>query len=255
MAKQTVASLLLIAVLVLCIGCKEVRVEGLQCCFDNHIGSCNPGTSDDDRCNQLCLNSCTKGGKCKHFNHAPPTLLIIIVGPIVLYGEQILRRRCEHPRFTIDSVVSTPINASSSEITASWNVSFSLQNRFKHQSIFYEYVSASLFYGDMLLSNSTVPPFHQAEKNKTTKNLTFSARAVHVDELVGKALLAQRQNEARVLKFQVKVKGLVTLSPGIRCGTDYLMIVNCKNVRVGYSPSATVGTLEDWPKKCTLQLT
>ncbi|KAK2997149.1 hypothetical protein RJ639_025421 [Escallonia herrerae] len=224
--------------------CKEVRVEGLQCCFDNHIGSCNPGTSDDDRSEFLVMAPRTasnqREGTWWFYCLLSVALLIIIVGPIVLYGEQILRRRCEHPRFTIDSVVSTPINASSSEITASWNVSFSLQNRFKHQSIFYEYVSASLFYGDMLLSNSTVPPFHQAEKNKTTKNLTFSARAVHVDELVGKALLAQRQNEARVLKFQVKVKGLVTLSPGIRCGTDYLMIVNCKNVRVGYSPSATV---------------
>jgi hypothetical protein len=39
--------------------------NGVKCCFDNHIGNCNPNTPDDDHCNQICLGSCEKGGECK----------------------------------------------------------------------------------------------------------------------------------------------------------------------------------------------
>ncbi|RDX70265.1 hypothetical protein CR513_50510, partial [Mucuna pruriens] len=42
----------------------------VYCCYDNHIGSCKPGTWDDHRCNDLCIkakNSCEKGGRCKEY--------------------------------------------------------------------------------------------------------------------------------------------------------------------------------------------
>ncbi|EPS68194.1 hypothetical protein M569_06580, partial [Genlisea aurea] len=42
------------------------------CCYDNHIGSCDP-SKDNQRCNDLCnQNNCGKGGFCKVFDHAPP---------------------------------------------------------------------------------------------------------------------------------------------------------------------------------------
>ncbi|EYU46786.1 hypothetical protein ABFS82_04G009700 [Erythranthe guttata] len=46
--------------------------DKLVCCYDNHIGECNP-IQDDPKCNQLCLDSeCSKGGYCKVFKHKPP---------------------------------------------------------------------------------------------------------------------------------------------------------------------------------------
>ncbi|ESW31063.1 hypothetical protein PHAVU_002G205700 [Phaseolus vulgaris] len=49
-----------------------MKIEDTQtdvfCCFDNHIGSCNPETQDDQHCNWLCLqHPCEKGGGCKAF--------------------------------------------------------------------------------------------------------------------------------------------------------------------------------------------
>jgi hypothetical protein len=53
--------------------CKQVVCQdAIKCCYDNHIGSCNPG-KDDDRCNQMCLkNTCNKGGFCKVFKRPSP---------------------------------------------------------------------------------------------------------------------------------------------------------------------------------------
>ncbi|PIN20527.1 hypothetical protein CDL12_06769 [Handroanthus impetiginosus] len=69
MASAKFLPLFLIVLFVLSIG--NNHVEALKCCFDNHIGSCNPG-QDDPKCNTLCKENCTKGGFCKVFNHKPP---------------------------------------------------------------------------------------------------------------------------------------------------------------------------------------
>ncbi|KAG5559715.1 hypothetical protein RHGRI_009284 [Rhododendron griersonianum] len=68
MASFKFVSLLVIALLVLCIG--HMEVEGSRCC-NNHpvVGSCVPGRDDDPeangKCWQYCINDCERGGVCK----------------------------------------------------------------------------------------------------------------------------------------------------------------------------------------------
>ncbi|KAK7368766.1 hypothetical protein VNO80_10796 [Phaseolus coccineus] len=48
---------------------EEIQTD-VHCCYDNRVGSCNPGTEDDKHCNSLCLkHPCEKGGGCKVFGH------------------------------------------------------------------------------------------------------------------------------------------------------------------------------------------
>jgi len=45
----------------------------VECCYDNQVRSCNPGTNDDKHCNSLCLkHPCGKGGHCKAFGRKHP---------------------------------------------------------------------------------------------------------------------------------------------------------------------------------------
>lgn len=47
---------------------RNMGVNGrVFCCYDNHIGSCNPGSEKDDHyCNYICKkHHCYKGGICK----------------------------------------------------------------------------------------------------------------------------------------------------------------------------------------------
>jgi len=48
-------------------------VKGLFCCYDNHIGSCIPGTKDDHKCDFMCKKKpCSKGGHCKIIGRKSP---------------------------------------------------------------------------------------------------------------------------------------------------------------------------------------
>lgn len=72
MAKLSVLSFVLIVAIIFCLDCQKVATQdALKCCYDNQIGSCNPG-KDDETCNTKCLQSCPKGGFCKVFKHKPP---------------------------------------------------------------------------------------------------------------------------------------------------------------------------------------
>ncbi|CAL5445083.1 unnamed protein product [Camellia sinensis] len=66
MAKFWASPLFLIVVLLLSIDSNEVNGQDVKCCFDNHIGSCVPGTPDESACDKQCRDSgCGKGGRCK----------------------------------------------------------------------------------------------------------------------------------------------------------------------------------------------
>lgn len=50
-----------------------VQVDGLKCCGDTHIGSCDPGSNDDTRCDNLCKQNCMgMGGHCKIIGSKSP---------------------------------------------------------------------------------------------------------------------------------------------------------------------------------------
>ncbi|KAL3619984.1 hypothetical protein CASFOL_034896 [Castilleja foliolosa] len=73
MAGLKMYPLFIIVLFVLSTEINRVSVEGtaLTCCFDNHIDRCIPGL-DDQKCDQMCKENCTKGGFCKVFHHEPP---------------------------------------------------------------------------------------------------------------------------------------------------------------------------------------
>ncbi|KAL3002786.1 hypothetical protein AAZX31_08G073400 [Glycine max] len=48
------------------------NTNSVKCCFDNHIGSCVPGSSDDETCDDICKINCIKGGHCKVIGNEPP---------------------------------------------------------------------------------------------------------------------------------------------------------------------------------------
>ncbi|KAK7319383.1 hypothetical protein RJT34_04104 [Clitoria ternatea] len=62
------------------------KMMKLNCCTDNNIGHCNPGSSDDQNCNNLCMQqTCGKGGLFLLLLF--PTL---IVGSVSTFSEQCL---------------------------------------------------------------------------------------------------------------------------------------------------------------------
>ncbi|KAL8061741.1 hypothetical protein ABFX02_02G104700 [Erythranthe guttata] len=76
MASVKILPLFLVVLFVLLADINRVsaadEAQKIFCCYDNHIGQCNPGM-DDERCDQLCRDkNCSKGGFCKVFKHKPP---------------------------------------------------------------------------------------------------------------------------------------------------------------------------------------
>lgn len=161
----------------------------------------------------------------------------------------ILRPRL--PDFRVDSLALSNLNLSSSSITANWAINFTVVNPNKKITFYYDQVQAAVYYNDVSLSETTVPPFVQPTRNQTPVRATFAAAGAYVDKSVVEGINGSRGS----VNFNVRVLARVRLKAGWWRARQRLLRVYCGDLAVGMNSSSSAGgTLVGGPKECRVAL-
>ncbi|XP_077249396.1 NDR1/HIN1-like protein 10 [Tasmannia lanceolata] len=178
--------------------------------------------------------------------------ILIAVGLIVLLVLLILPFKL--PDFSISSASVSLINASSSsQLTANWNLTFSVQNRNKMTGIYYDQINASVFYGSDFIAVTSLPPFHQDKHDLTTVQARLAANSMYLGDQVIADINAERSRDA--VNFNFKLISWVQFRLIPRRGRKRLLSVFCDDVTIAYANATAFGTLfTTHPRQCQVDL-
>ncbi|XP_077234428.1 NDR1/HIN1-like protein 10 [Tasmannia lanceolata] len=178
--------------------------------------------------------------------------LFIIIGGITFIIWLVLRPRL--PDFSISSASVSPLNtSSSSQLTANWDLTFSVRNPNKKMNIYYDRIVASVVYGQDVLSVTTLQPFYQAKRNLTTVRARMVVDSFYVGDKVMRNIAAERSLGA--VNFNFRLVAWVRFRSGAWRTRRHLMRVFCEDVKIAYSNATALGTLfGTGPRQCDVDL-
>ncbi|XP_059668656.1 NDR1/HIN1-like protein 10 [Cornus florida] len=176
--------------------------------------------------------------------------VILIIGAIFSIVWLVLRPRL--PEFTVASATVSPINATASEVTATWDVSLLIKNPNTKLTVFYDSLDASVFYGDSLLTQTELRPFSQPKNKQNLIRSRFALVRANVGDNVAKAISSDRARGS--VSFGVRVLSLVRFRTGGWRMRKHLLRVYCDGLNIGYSSSNGRGTLLNPSKECEVDI-
>ncbi|KAH7512241.1 NDR1/HIN1-like protein 26 [Ziziphus jujuba] len=157
------------------------------------------------------------------------------------------------PEFRVDSATVSPLNATQSELTATWNFTLFSRNPNSKLSIYYDRLQASVHYDDDLrIGTTTLPPFSLKKKNDT--RLSFEVGAV--SEYVGQEAVNEiLDGKARgSVKFGVRLLAWVRFRSGFWRMRPHLLRVDCSPLEFGFGRNSVTGTLKGQSTACEVYL-
>lgn len=93
------------------------------------------------------------------------------------------------PSFLVTSTDVDSFKISDNNLTAEWSMSFSVDNRDGTAGIYYDMLSATMFYEEKALAVSLVPPFYHRENSAANLTMSFAAESWLLgEETAGKML-------------------------------------------------------------------
>ncbi|XP_043716635.1 NDR1/HIN1-like protein 10 [Telopea speciosissima] len=176
-------------------------------------------------------------------------VVIVIMGAISLIIWLIIRPRV--PEFQLDSASVSYFNVSTSNLTANWDLGFTIRNPNKKLSVYYDSFFVNMLYGREDLAETSLPPFDQGTRNQTTLRAKFAAASTYVEDNAAKSMAADRSLGA--VNFNVKLVSWVRFKSGGWRTKRHLMSVHCR-VRVSFSSNSRVGYLSDGSRGCDVYL-
>ncbi|KAJ7976208.1 Late embryogenesis abundant (LEA) hydroxyproline-rich glycoprotein family [Quillaja saponaria] len=157
------------------------------------------------------------------------------------------------PEFRVDSASVSSLNATGTELTATWDFTLFVRNPNHKLRINYDSVEATVLYGDdVRLATSRLPPFLQETKNETRVQFQLAARSEYVGEDVVKRVSGERAHGS--VNFGVTVYAWIRFRSGIWRMRQHLLKVYCDPVSMGFSPNNATGTLLGQSRSCEVDL-
>ncbi|KAM7502471.1 hypothetical protein LguiB_001375 [Lonicera macranthoides] len=135
------------------------------------------------------------------------------------------------PIFAVESISATPITISSFQITAGWNITVLVKNRYQQTTLYFDAIEASVYYKDVVLASAAVNSFYRAEGSGGVVEVKLAARGAAVEKWAADAIAGDRDAKG-VVEFDVKVDGRVLFSPGTKSKSMGWVIVNCRGLNV-----------------------
>ncbi|XP_059645808.1 uncharacterized protein LOC132287781, partial [Cornus florida] len=147
--------------------------------------------------------------------------------------------------FQVNLVSVSPFNVSADAIERLWNISFDIQNPNKNDGrIFYEEMEASVFYKQVNVSSTAIPPFYQYENDR---------RSLEVGVISPSILSVTNLN---IANFTRTIDGFVRINWNGRGGDRQMLRVTCEDVKVGFSDKTTAETMfgesKEWKVHCKI---
>ncbi|XP_042475176.1 NDR1/HIN1-like protein 10 [Macadamia integrifolia] len=176
--------------------------------------------------------------------------VVVIIGCITFITWLVLRPRV--PEFQLDSASVSSFNVSSSDLTANWDLNFTVRNPNKKLTVFYSNFRGVIFYDRMQLAETSLPPFEQGKRNQTTVRAKFAASSTYVDDNLAKSLATDRSQGA--VSFNVRLVTWVKFKTGWWRTRMHWMSVHCSDVRISFKSNSGVGSLTGGPRGCDVYL-
>ncbi|CAL5431985.1 unnamed protein product [Camellia sinensis] len=165
--------------------------------------------------------------------------VFLLIGTIFFISWSVVRPRL--PEFRVSSAFASPLNATSSDLSATLDLSIVVANPNTKFCILYDRIEASVFYRDgFLVSQSKLAPFHQAKLNQTLVSARMAIVGANVGNNVVKEILEDERNGT--VSFGVRVLAVVRFRSGGWLTRKRLMRVYCYDVEIGHSASAGDGS-------------
>ncbi|KAM0992955.1 hypothetical protein FF1_008678 [Malus domestica] len=165
-----------------------------------------------------------------------------------------LALRPQLPKFQVESATVSPLNATGSELTATWDFTLLAANPNHKLTIFYDRLEASLIYKDeVLLTAAALPPFVLAKRNQTRVNINLATVRGYVDDEVVREIADGKDRGS--VRFGVGVAALVRFKSGVFQTRRRLLRVFCDGVEfTGFARNNGTGTLTGQASPCQVDL-
>ncbi|KAA8518467.1 hypothetical protein F0562_015941 [Nyssa sinensis] len=134
--------------------------------------------------------------------------VFLIMGAVFFIVWLVLRPRL--PEFRVASASVSPLNATASELTATWDFSILVTNPNGKLTVFYDRLDTTVFYGDdFLLSQTELPPFSQTKKNQTILHARLAVDGANVGDDVARSILGDRNRGSELCSIRLKNARLI----------------------------------------------
>ncbi|XP_055835556.1 NDR1/HIN1-like protein 10 [Solanum dulcamara] len=172
---------------------------------------------------------------------------MVIAGTFVFILWLVLRPRL--PEFRVDSMSVSNLNLTNSLISANWDLRFTVRNPNKKMTLYYDDVAAAVFYDDVSLSDTTVPPFFQDKRVETIQKASFATAGAYVDNRFFDMMNKERSRRGAI-GFNVRMVARVRFKAGAWRARRRFVRVYCKDLSVGVGSKNSSGTLLGGARQC-----
>ncbi|WMV55990.1 hypothetical protein MTR67_049375 [Solanum verrucosum] len=176
---------------------------------------------------------------------------MVIAGTFVFILWLILRPRI--PEFRVDSLSVSNLNLTNSLISGKWDLRFTVRNPNKKMTLYYDDVAAAVFYDDVSLSDTTVPPFFQEKRAETARQASFATAGAYVNNRAFDQMNKERSRKGAI-GFNVRMVARVRFRAGAWRARRRFVRVYCKDLSVEVGSNNSSGTLLGGARQCRVGL-
>ncbi|XP_021816910.1 uncharacterized protein At1g08160-like [Prunus avium] len=157
------------------------------------------------------------------------------------------------PEFRVESASVFPLNATGSELTATWDLTLLANNPNHKLRIYYDSIQASLFYRDhSQLATTSLPPFVLTKRNQTRVGCKLATVGEYVGNYVAKGISDERDRGS--VRFGLGVFASVRFRSGLFQSRPRVLRVFCERVDFEFAQKNGTGTLTGQSSPCVVDL-
>ena len=146
------------------------------------------------------------------------------------------------PEIRVVSASVTSLNTTGYDLTAQWDITLVVTNPNHKLTLYYDDVSAGVFYGNYrVLASTRYPPLLQDTGTESTVRVRFAAVDEFVGEGVAKGIAGDRVRG--FVRFGVRLSAWVRFKSGIVKSRYHLLEAVCYPLNFDFSPNNGTGTL------------
>ncbi|CAN6712027.1 unnamed protein product [Malus baccata var. baccata] len=157
------------------------------------------------------------------------------------------------PEFRVESTAVSPLNATSSELTATWNFTLLATNPSRKVTVFFDSLAASLIYNEGFpLTMNGVPDFVVPKSNQTRVNIKLAMVGEYVGDQVARGIADWK--DRGTVRFTVGVTAQVRFEPQMYQRRGLSLLVFCDRVEfTGFAQNNGTGTLTGESSPCKVK--
>lgn len=179
--------------------------------------------------------------------------IFLFIGAATLIVWIVLRPRI--PEYSVTSAAVSGFNLSNNDLSANFNLVFSIRNPNKKMSVHYEQLTAAVLYDPDTIADTALAPLYQAKEEVSVVRARLAAAEEYVGDEAVRRIAAERDAGGNGVGFQVRVYGWVTFRAGAWRTRRHVIRVFCPDINIGLKNStAGGGSLIGPPKPCRVSL-